>query len=235
MFEGISFGSLFQIVVSDIVLSGDNAVVIGLAVANLPPALRRRAIVFGTAGAIVLRVLFTIIGTVLLNVPLLRFVGGTTLLWIGWKLLAQTEEASDEPHEIPGSFADAIRTIVIADAVMSLDNALAVAGAAHGNIVLLIFGLALSIPLLMVGSNAVSGLFKRFPWLTLIGAGLIAWVAADLVQEDALLHQWFPPLETNAALWILRVLCVAGVLMLGLRSKKINERRELMEEAARGT
>jgi YjbE family integral membrane protein len=171
---------------------------------------------------------------VLLTIPLLRFLGGTTLLWIGWKLMSQTEESSDEPRELPGSFLDAIRTIIIADAVMSLDNALAVAGAADGHIGLLVIGLALSIPLLMIGANAVSGLFKRFPWLTLIGAALIAWVAADLIQEDALLHQWLPILETQAALWTLRVVCVVGVVLLGLRSKRVNERRELMEEAARG-
>jgi YjbE family integral membrane protein len=234
MLENFSFSGLFQIVVSDIVLSGDNAVVIGLAVANLPLTLRRRAILVGTGGAIGLRVLFTIVGTFLLGIPLLRFIAGATLLWIGWKLMAQTEESSDEPHEIPGSFIDAIRTIIIADAVMSLDNALAVAGAAHGNIVLLVVGLALSIPLLMVGSNTVSGLFKRFPWLTLVGAGLIAWVAADLIHEDKLLHTWIPILETTPALWALRILCVVSVLLLGWRSKQINERRELMEEAARG-
>jgi YjbE family integral membrane protein len=233
--EGISVTGLIQIIISDIVLSGDNAVVIGLAVANLPIAMRRRAILVGTAGAIILRVIFTVIGTVLLTIPLLRFVGGATLLWIGWKLLAQTEESVDEPQELEGGFADAIRTIVIADAVMSLDNALAVAGAADGNIILLVVGLALSIPLLMVGANAVGGLFKRFPWLTLIGAGLIAWVAADLMQEDKLLQQWFPPLETSTALWVLRVICVGGVIALGLRSKRINERRELAEEAARGS
>ncbi len=229
--EGLSAAGLVQIVVSDIVLSGDNAVVIGLAVANLPPLMRRRAILVGTAGAIVLRVIFTVIGTVLLSIPLLRFIGGVTLLWIGWKLMAQTEESTDEPHEVPGGFTDAIRTIVIADAVMSLDNALAVAGVADGNIVLLVVGLALSIPLLMIGANAVSGLFKRFPWLVWLGAGLIAWVAADLMVEDKLVLQWLPFLETQTALWTARVACVIGVITLGLRSKRLTERQEALEEA----
>ncbi len=219
MNEGFSLSGLFQIIVSDIVLSGDNAVVIGLAVANLPAELRRRAILFGTAGAVVLRVLFTIVGTVLLTVPLLRFVGGATLLWIGWKLMAQTEEDVDEPSEVPAGFADAIRTIVIADAVMSLDNALAVAGAADGNILLLVIGLALSIPLLMLGASVVSTVFKRFPWLVWFGAGLIAWVAADLIREDAVLRSALPWLEGEAVLWVLRAVCIVGVIGLGLRSR----------------
>jgi YjbE family integral membrane protein len=219
--EGFNLGGLVQIVVSDIVLSGDNAVVIGLAVANLPAELRRRAILFGTAGAVGLRVLFTIIGTLLLSVPLLRLVGGGTLLWIGWKLMAQTEEDVDEPSEIPAGFADAIRTIIIADAVMSLDNALAVAGAADGNILLLVIGLALSIPLLMIGASFVSTLFKRFPWLVWLGAGLIAWVAADLIHEDSVVRSVLPLIESDAALWTLRALCVAAVIGLGLRSRRV--------------
>lgn len=223
MNESFDVGALIQIIISDIVLSGDNAVVIGLAVASLPLALRQRAILIGTAGAILLRVLFTIISTFLLTVPLLRFAGGATLLWIGWKLMAQTEEDVDEPSEIPAGFADAIRTIIIADAVMSLDNALAVAGAADGNILLLVIGLALSIPLLMIGASFVSNLFKRLPWLVWIGAALIAWVSADLIHEDKLVLQALPFLESDLALWILRVACVAGVLLLGLRSRNLKQ------------
>jgi YjbE family integral membrane protein len=231
--EGFSWDGLLKIVIADIVLSGDNAVVIGLAVATLPNAMRRRAILLGTAGAIVLRIIFTLIGTILLGIPLLRALGGLTLLWVGWKLLAQTEEATDEAHEIQGGYWDAIRTIVIADAVMSLDNALAVAGAADGNFLLLMIGLGLSIPLLMVGSNVVSSLFNRFPWLVFIGAGLIAWVAADLIHEDKMLGSWLPFLHGDIALWILRILSVAGVIFFGMRSKRINIKRELAEEATR--
>jgi YjbE family integral membrane protein len=169
--------SLAKIIVSDLVLSGDNAVVIGLAVQHLREPLRLRAILWGTVGAIVLRMIFTIFATFLLKVPLLSALGGLALLWIGWKLL----------HEVQGGFIDAIRTIMIADAVMSLDNALAVAGAARGEIMLLLIGLAFSIPLLMVGANVVSSLMNRFAWLPLIGAALIAWVGADLIHEDKFL------------------------------------------------
>jgi YjbE family integral membrane protein len=218
--SGFSWDGLFKIIVADIVLSGDNAVVIGLAVASLPLALRKQAILLGTAGAIVLRIIFTLISAVLLGIPLLGAIGGLTLLWVGWKLLAQ-EEHHEEGAAKAGNYWDAIRTIVIADAVMSLDNALAVAGAAHGDFLLLMIGLALSIPLLMVGSNVVSGLFNRYPWLVYIGAGLIAWVAADLIHEDKFLHDALPILHSDLSLWVMRLLAVAGVLFFGLRSKRL--------------
>jgi YjbE family integral membrane protein len=217
---GFSWDGLFKIVVADIVLSGDNAVVIGLAVASLPVAMRKQAILLGTAGAIGLRIIFTLISAVLLGIPLLGAIGGLTLLWVGWKLLAQ-EESHEEGKAASGTYWDAIRTIVIADAVMSLDNALAVAGAAHGDFLLLMIGLALSIPLLMVGSNVVSGLFNKYPWLVYIGAGLIAWVAADLIHEDKFLHGALPVLHSDISLWVMRLLAVAGVLFFGLRSKQL--------------
>jgi YjbE family integral membrane protein len=223
--------SLTKIIVSDLVLSGDNAVVIGLAVQNLQGSLRRRAILWGTVGAIVLRVIFTIFATFLLQVPLLSALGGLALLWIGWKLLSQVEEQVDEAHEVQGGFFDAIRTIVIADAVMSLDNALAVAGAARGELVLLLIGLALSIPLLMVGANVVSTLMNRFAWLPLIGAALIAWVGADLIHEDKLLIGALPWLEGSTAQWTLRLVAVAGVVAIGLWSKRRALARELAENA----
>jgi YjbE family integral membrane protein len=212
--------SLAKIIVSDLVLSGDNAVVIGLAVQNLREPLRLRAILWGTVGAIVLRVIFTIFATFLLKVPLLSALGGLALLWIGWKLLSQVEEQVDEAHEVRGGFIDAIRTIMIADAVMSLDNALAVAGAARGEIVLLLIGLTLSIPLLMVGANVVSSLMNRFAWLPLIGAALIAWVGTDLIHEDQFLVGVLPWLETSTTQWVLRIVAVVGVIAIGLWSKR---------------
>jgi YjbE family integral membrane protein len=225
--------ALFQIIASDLVLSGDNAVVIGLAVQHLRQPLRRRAVLFGTVGAIVLRVLFTIFATVLLKVPLLSALGGLTLFWIGYKLLSDVQEQHNEAGEVREGFFNAIRTIVIADAVMSLDNALAVAGAAKGDLLLLLIGLALSIPLLMIGSNFVSSLFNRLPWLTLVGAALIAWVGADLIHGDHLLVQWLPFLESSLMLWILRVVAVVGVLLLGLQAQRTNRLREMAEDNLR--
>jgi YjbE family integral membrane protein len=225
--------ALLQIIGSDLVLSGDNAVVIGLAVQHLRQPLRRRAVLLGTVGAIVLRVLFTIFATFLLKIPLLSALGGITLFWIGYKLLADIPEQHDNASEVKDGFFNAIRTIVIADAVMSLDNALAVAGAAKGDLVLLLVGLGLSIPLLMIGSNFVSSLFNRLPWLTLVGAALIAWVGADLIHGDHLLQQWLPFLESNLTLWVMRVVAVAAVIGLGLRAQRLARLREDMEDAAR--
>ena len=225
--------ALLQIIGSDLVLSGDNAVVIGLAVQHLRQPLRRRAVLLGTVGAIVLRVLFTVFATFLLTVPLLSALGGITLFWIGYKLLADIPEQHDKAHEVQGGFLNAIRTIVIADAVMSLDNALAVAGAAKGDLLLLLIGLGLSIPLLMIGSNFVSSLFNRLPWLTLVGAALIAWVGADLIHSDHLLQQWLPFLESGLVLWVMRVLAIVAVIGLGLRAQRAARLHELMEDAAR--
>jgi YjbE family integral membrane protein len=225
--------ALLQIIGSDLVLSGDNAVVIGLAVQHLRQPLRRRAVLLGTIGAIVLRVLFTIFATFLLTVPLLSALGGITLFWIGYKLLSDVQEHHDEATEVKEGFFNAIRTIVIADAVMSLDNALAVAGAAKGDLLLLLVGLALSIPLLMVGSNFVSSLFNRLPWLTLVGAALIAWVGADLIHSDHLLQQWLPFLESGLVLWIMRVVAVVGVVGLGLQAQRAARLQEAAQNAAR--
>jgi YjbE family integral membrane protein len=233
MAELSSATGLLQIVASDLVLSGDNAVVIGLAVQHLRQPLRRRAVLYGTAGAVILRVLFTIFATFLLQIPLLSALGGLTLFWIGYRLLADVQEQHNEAVEVKDGFMNAIRTIVIADAVMSLDNALAVAGAAKGNLVLLIFGLALSIPLLMIGSNFVSSLFNRMPWLTLVGAALIAWVGADLIHADHLLQQWLPFLESTLSLWLLRVAAVAGVMLFGLQAQRVNRLREVAEDELR--
>ncbi len=217
---------LLQIIVADLVLSGDNAVVIGLAVSRLPDHLRKRAVLLGTLGAIGLRVLFTIFATLLLRVPLLSALGGVTLFWIGYSLLANQSDEPDPVGKQAENFAQAIRTIIIADAVMSLDNALAVAGAARGDITLLLVGLALSIPLLMLGANLVSNLFSRLPWLTLLGAALIAWVGADLIHKDKLIGSWFPILDQAWTLYVMGAIAVIGVVALGWRSRKRAKKME---------
>jgi YjbE family integral membrane protein len=224
---------LLQIIVADLVLSGDNAVVIGLAVSRLPDHLRKRAVLLGTMGAIGLRVLFTIFATLLLRVPLLSALGGLTLFWIGYSLLANQSDEPDPVGRQAENFAQAIRTIIIADAVMSLDNALAVAGAARGNITLLLVGLALSIPLLMVGANLVSSLFSRLPWLTLLGAALIAWVGADLIHKDKLIGSWLPFLDQAWTLYALGAIAVIGVVALGLRSQKRARRADALDAPER--
>lgn len=174
--------SVLQIVWIDILLSGDNAVVIALAVRNLPEEQRKHGILLGTAAAIILRIIFAIAITYLLQVPYLKIIGGLLLFWIAIKMLS-----GDEGHgEIKGagSLGEAVKTIAIADGVMSLDNVLAVSAAAHGNIWLFIFGIVLSIPLIVFGSAMVLNLLTRFPILVWLGAGLLGWIAGDMISND---------------------------------------------------
>ncbi len=182
--------SILGIVVLDLVLSGDNAVVIGMAARRLSPHQRRRAIVLGGAAAIVLRILFAAIATLLLRVPLLQAAGGGLLLWIAWRLLRDEQEE----HQLAesSSMAGALRTIVLADVVMSLDNILAVAGASHGSLQLLAFGLLLSMPLLLFGSSMVARIMNRMPWLALVGAAVLTWTAGGMIAEDEFLLSHLP-------------------------------------------
>ncbi len=204
--------AIFSIVVIDLVLSGDNAVVIGMAARNLPPDQRRRAIILGAGGAIGLRVLFTALVAVLLGIPLLQAAGGLLLLWIALKLLRDQRQGHDVKEG--GSLFEAVRTIILADVVMSLDNILAVGGAAHGSLPLLLFGLALSMPLILFGSSLVATLMNRFAWLVYLGAGVLAYTAAEMILEDPVVMSWlhvsFPWFE-----WSVIGVVVAGVLALG--------------------
>jgi YjbE family integral membrane protein len=179
---------LLSIVLIDLVLSGDNAVVIGMAVRDLPGHLRRQAILVGTLGAIGLRVTFTILAALLLAVPFLRALGGFALFWIAAKLLGGEEDGARVGSA--RSFSQAVALIIVADFTLSLDNVLAVAGAANGHLGLLVFGLLLSIPILMLGSAAIAELLNRWPWLNLVGALIIVWAGAQLIAHDARVHAW---------------------------------------------
>ncbi len=179
---------LFSIVLIDLVLSGDNAVVIGMAVRDLPGQLRRQAILVGTLGAIGLRVTFTILAALLLAVPLLRALGGVALFWIAAKLLGGEEDGARVGAA--RSFWQAVTLIIVADFTLSLDNVLAVAGAANGHLGLLTFGLFLSIPILMLGSAAIAELLNRWPWLNYVGAVIIVWAGAQLIAHDPHVHVW---------------------------------------------
>jgi YjbE family integral membrane protein len=171
-----------KIMLANVVLSGDNAVVIAMACRNLPERHRTRAVFLGSLGAIVLRILFCAIIGLLLGVPYLKLVGGLLLLWIGVKLVA--EEGGDSDIKAHSSLWAAISTIVIADAVMSLDNAIAIAAAAHGNFPLIIIGLVISIPIIVLGATLISKLLDRYPWISLVGAGLIGWIAGEVIAGD---------------------------------------------------
>ena len=181
--DGVTFDAVMKIVVIDLVLSGDNAVVIAMAVKSLPPAIARKAAIIGAAGAVGLRVLFAALAAFLLTVPYLQAVGGAVLFWIAYKLLIQEEEGEEAPGEIH-NFGEAVRIIILADVVMSLDNILAVGGASHGNIALLLFGLTLSIPIVLFGSQVLTSVLRRWPALAYIGSGVLAWTAAEMIVHD---------------------------------------------------
>ncbi len=175
---------LVAIIVINIVLSGDNALVIGLAAHHLPARQRKFAIVFGGAGAVALRLVLTVAATMLLLVPGIRQVGGALLLLIAFRLL-KVEEESEEGVKQAVTFRDAIITILLADLIMSLDNILGVAAVADGNIPMLVIGLVLSMAIVMFGGGIIAGLMDRMVWLTYVGAAAIAWTGAEMALRGA--------------------------------------------------
>ena len=177
---------LLKIIWINIILSGDNAVVIALAARSLPPAQQKKAVVFGSGAAVVLRIALTVVAVQLLALPYLQIVGGLLLLWIGTQLLGDGDEGEGESKEY-GSLLAAVRTILIADLVMSLDNVIAVAAAAKGSMLLLILGLAISIPLVIFGSTLMIRLMERFPIVVTFGAALIGWVGGETIISDNVL------------------------------------------------
>lgn len=210
---------LLEIVWINILLSGDNAVVIALAARSLPPAQQRRAILWGSGAAVVLRIALTVVAARLLALPYLQIAGGLLLLWIGVQLLKeeQEEEAGGAPH---GTLMAAIRTILIADLVMSLDNVIAVAAAAHGSTALLVLGLAISIPLVVFGSTLMIGLMRRFPFIVVAGAALIGWVAGQTLAGDAVLRPWVAAMP-----WLHVAAGVVGVALVLLVGRALARRR----------
>ncbi|MEI6759343.1 MAG: TerC family protein [Betaproteobacteria bacterium] len=186
---------LLKIVWINIILSGDNAVVIALAARSLPAEQQKKAVFWGSGAAVALRIALTVVAAQLLSLSFLQIVGGALLLWIGVQLLSD-DAAEDGEAKAHGSLMAAVRTILIADLVMSLDNVIAVAAAAKGNMTLLILGLAISIPLVIFGSTLMIRLMERFPVIVLLGAGLIGWVGGETIASDVALkgvmagHAW---------------------------------------------
>src|SRR5919206_1154874 len=173
----------------NIILSGDNAVVIALAARSLPKHQQKQAIFWGAGAAVVLRIVLTIVAVKLLEFPFLKIIGGVALLWIAMKLLVPEDEEEGEV-EASSQLWGAIKTILIADLVMSLDNVIAVAAAAKGSIVLLILGLAISIPLVIFGATLLMRLMERYPIIITIGAGILGWVAGEMAVTDPVVAQW---------------------------------------------
>ena len=212
MFSTPWWSALLAIILIDLVLAGDNAIVIALAAKNLPQHLQKKAIVFGTVGAIVVRAVMTVGVVWLLKIPGLMLVGGLGLLWIAYKLLA---DGQDDEHSGPvaSTFWGAMRTIVIADALMGVDNVLGVAGAAHGSMDLVIIGLLVSVPIVVFGSTVVLRLVQRFPVIVKLGAAVLAYTAAQMIVGEPLLDPVFDP--HAVARYLTTALAIAGVLGLG--------------------
>ncbi|MEP6720219.1 MAG: TerC family protein [Variovorax sp.] len=179
---------LVKIVWINIILSGDNAVVIALAARSLPPHQQQKAVLFGSGAAVVLRIVLTVVAAKLLALPYLQIIGGLLLLYIGVQLFGDEDEDDGEAKEY-GTLIAAVRTILIADLVMSLDNVIAVAAAAQGSMVLLILGLAISIPLVIFGSTLMIKLMERFPIIIMVGAALIGWVGGETIMSDVSLRE----------------------------------------------
>ena len=209
---------LLKIIWINIILSGDNAVVIALAARSLPPHQQTKAVVLGSGAAVALRILLTVVAAKLLALPYLQIVGGLLLLWIGVQLLGDEDEGEGEAKEY-GSMMAAVRTILIADLVMSLDNVIAVAAAAKGSMLLLILGLAISIPLVIFGSTLMIKLMERFPVIVVFGAGLIGWVGGETIVSDATLSPW---LEANR--WMHYAGAAAGAAFVVLVGKTLQVR-----------
>ena len=214
LFSAPWWSALLAIILIDLVLAGDNAIVIALAARNLPAPLQKKAIVWGTVGAIAVRSVMTLGVVWLLQIPGLMLVGGLGLLWIAYKLLVDTGQ-DDDHGPVASTFWGAMKTIIVADALMGVDNVLGVAGAAHGSWDLVIIGLLVSVPIVVFGSSVVLKLVERFPVIIQLGAAVLAFTAAKMVIGEPLLDGVFDAPATAWLQWPVYVLAVAGVLGLG--------------------
>ena len=228
LFSTEFFAALGAIILIDLVLAGDNAIVIALAARSLPKDLQKRAIFWGAVGAIGVRALMTVAVVWLLQVPGLMLAGGVLLLWIAVKLIAPGNAEAGSQHPGVTGFWAAMKTIVVADAVMGLDNVLAVAGAAHGSFLLVVLGLLISIPIVVAGSTFILHWVERFPAIIYAGAAVLAWTSAKMVLADPVLEPWVEPYTGYA--WLIYVVTVAGVLLAGWLLQR--SRRAKMERIA---
>jgi YjbE family integral membrane protein len=218
------WSALLAIILIDLVLAGDNAIVIALAARNLPQQLQKKAILWGTVGAIVVRSAMTLVVVWLLKIPGLMLVGGLGLLWIAYKLLVD-DGGGEHDNPVASTFWGAMKTIVVADALMGIDNVLGVAGAANGSMDLVIIGLLISVPIVVFGSQVVLKLVERFPIIIKLGAGVLAFTAAKMIVSEPLLDPVFDPPTLSHALarWGTYAVAIAGVLGAGYLASRKNK------------
>ena len=230
IFTAEGFAALLQVIGIDLVLAGDNAIVIALAARNLPPHLQKKAIAWGTVGAIVVRSVMTVGVVWLLKIPGLMLVGGLGLLWIAYKLLAD-QGGQEHSGPVSTTLMGAMKTIVVADALMGIDNVLGVAGAAQGSFDLVVIGLLISVPIVVFGSTLVLKLVERFPVIIKIGSAVLAFTAAKMIVSEPLLDsvyggprslQSWQTMQTIAE-YMTYALAVAGVLGAGLWATRRNK------------
>ncbi len=230
------WGAVLQIIIIDILLGGDNAVVIALACRNLPREQRMKGILWGTAGAIVLRVVLIAFAVVLLQVPFLKLVGGVLLLWIGVKLLLPEDEDEHGNVASASTLWSAVKTIIVADFVMSLDNVIAIAGAAQQadpdhQMGLVIFGLLVSIPLIVWGSTLVLRLIERYPIVVTLGGALLGWIAGGMMITDPISVRWLGGGPSDPLKYAAEII---GALLVVALGKSIGARRKPTAQAGRG-
>ena len=232
-FATLDWGAIGQIIIIDILLGGDNAVIIALACRNLPPRHRTLGIFWGAAGAIVLRVILITVAVALLDIPFLKLVGGALLIWIGIKLIAPVDEGEGHANiQASDKLWSAIKTIVVADLIMSLDNVVAIAGVAEQadpahQTGLIIFGLLVSVPFIIFGSQIVLKLLDRFPIIVLLGGALLGWIAGGLVVGDVIVAPYMPDHK-----YFVYGASAVGALLVVAVAKLLERRRRITSPSA---
>ncbi|MCA1055641.1 TerC family protein [Rossellomorea aquimaris] len=215
--------ALLKIIAIDIILSGDNAIVIAMATRSLPKELQNKAIFWGTAGAVILRVLFAAIIVYLLQIPYVHLIGGLLLLWIAYNVLV--EEGDDANIKAHTGLGKAITTIIIADAAMSLDNVVAVAGAAHGHIGMIALGVFISIPIMIFGSKAIVKALEKYRWIAYLGAGILAYTAGEMIVGD---HRFLELLniEHGPVTYAITIGLTVAILLIGYMANRKSGNKE---------
>ncbi|QYR20114.1 TerC family protein [Paenibacillus sp. sptzw28] len=221
------FSALVTIVFIDLILAGDNAIVIGLAARKLPKIQQNKAVIWGTVGAVGIRALATVLVVYLLDIPWLMLTGGILLLWIAYKLLV--DESNHGDIKAGNTLWQSVRTIIIADAAMGVDNVIAVAGAAHGNITLVILGLIISIPIVVWGSTLFIKMIERFPWIVYVGSGVLAYTAAKMITHEPWIENFFA--KSDLFRWSFMILVVIVIVVAGLWRNTAKSRKMAHEKS----
>lgn len=215
--------ALLNIIFIDLILAGDNAIVIGMAARNLPANQQKKAVIWGTAGAIGIRIIATVVVVQLLDLPWLHLIGGLLLLWIAYKLLIQEDSHGD--IKAGATLGQSIRTIIIADAAMGIDNVIAVAGASHGSMVLVILGLLISVPVIVWGSTLFIKLINKYTWIIYLGSGVLAYTAGKMITGEMAFKPFFE--DNKAIYWLFLIVVIILTIGAGILA---NRRKQMLQQ-----